>query len=79
MEFVEKIQFLTSKLRICILKIQYSQKWKKLSTNPPQPPRERIKCLIFDDEMCTLQKVGGEDSKGRRVLRMPKTSLKHVI
>jgi len=41
--------------------------------------REHIKCLIFDDEMCTLQKVGGEDSKGRRVLRMPKTSLKHVI
>ena len=29
---------------------------------------ERIKCLIFDDEMCTLQKVGVEDSKGRRVL-----------
>ena len=29
---------------------------------------ERIKCLIFDDEMCTLQKVGGEDSEGRRVL-----------
>ena len=27
-----------------------------------------IKCLFFDDEMCTLQKVGGEDSKGRRVL-----------
>jgi len=30
--------------------------------------RERIKCLIFDSEMCTLQKVGGKDSKGRRVL-----------
>ena len=30
--------------------------------------RERIKCLIFDSEMCTLQKVGGEDSKGRIVL-----------
>ena len=29
---------------------------------------ERIKCLIFDSEMCTLQKVGGEDSKGRIVL-----------
>ena len=29
---------------------------------------ERIKCLIFDSEMCTLQKVGGKDSKGRRVL-----------
>ena len=29
---------------------------------------ERMKCLIFDDEMCTLPKVGGEDSKGRRVL-----------
>ena len=29
---------------------------------------ERMKCLIFDDEICTLQKVGGEDSKGRRVL-----------
>ena len=27
-----------------------------------------IKCLFFDYEMCTLQKVGGEDSKGRRVL-----------
>ena len=27
-----------------------------------------IKCLFFDDEMCTLKKVGGEDSKGRRVL-----------
>ena len=27
-----------------------------------------IKCLFFDDEMCTLQKVSGEDSKGRRVL-----------
>ena len=34
----------------------------------PTPPRERIKCLIFDSEMCTLQKVGGKDSKGRRVL-----------
>ena len=22
---------------------------------------ERIKCLIFDSEMCTVQKVGGED------------------
>ena len=27
-----------------------------------------IKCLFFDDEMCPLQKVGGEDSKGRIVL-----------
>ena len=27
-----------------------------------------IKCLFFDDEMFTLLKVGGEDSKGRRVL-----------
>ena len=27
-----------------------------------------IKCLFLDDEMCTLQKVGGEDSIGRRVL-----------
>ena len=26
------------------------------------------KMPFFDDEMCTLQKVGGEDSKGRRVL-----------
>ena len=24
--------------------------------------------FFFDDEMCTLKKVGGEDSKGRRVL-----------
>ena len=40
---------------------------------------EHIKCLIFDSEMCTLQKVGGKDSKGRRVLWMSKTSLKHVI
>ena len=38
-----------------------------------------IKCLFFDDEMCTLQKVGGEDIKGRRVLGMPETSLTHVI
>ena len=29
---------------------------------------ERLKCLIFYYEMSTLQKVGGEDSKGRRVL-----------
>ena len=29
---------------------------------------ECIKCLFFDDEMCTLHKVGGEDSKCRRVL-----------
>ena len=27
-----------------------------------------IKCLFFDDEMCTLQKVGDEDCIGRRVL-----------
>ena len=27
-----------------------------------------IKCLFFDYEMCTFQKVGGEFSKGRRVL-----------
>ena len=25
------------------------------------PFRERIKCLIFDSELCTFQKVGGED------------------
>ena len=29
--------------------------------------------------MCTLQKMGGEDSKGRRVLLMPETSLKQVM
>ena len=34
----------------------------------PRIVGERIKCLIFDSEMCTLQKVGGKDSKGRRVL-----------
>ena len=26
------------------------------------------KMPFFDDQMCTLQKVGGVDSKGRRVL-----------
>ena len=41
--------------------------------------RERIKCLILDSEMCTLQKVSGKDSIVSVVLWMPKTSLKHVI
>ena len=30
-------------------------------------PSERIKSPFLDYEMCTLQKVGGEDRKGRRV------------
>ena len=34
---------------------------------------------FFDCEMCTLQGVGGEVSKGRRVLLMPETSLKQLI
>ena len=34
----------------------------------PHPCRCMYKMLFFDSEMCTLQKVGGEDSKGRRVL-----------
>ena len=37
------------------------------------------KMLFFDYEMCTLQKGDGEDSKGRRVLWMPETSLKQLI
>ena len=40
----------------------------KKTTEGGSTLRERTKCLIFDYEMCTLQKVGGEDSKGRRVL-----------
>ena len=36
---------------------------------------ERIKCHIFDYEMWTLLKVGGEDSKGRRVLKKTDGSL----
>jgi len=36
-----------------------------------------MKWLIFYYEMCTLQKVGGEDSKGRRVLWMPERPHSH--
>jgi len=37
------------------------------------------KMPFFYYEMCTLQKVGGEGSKGRRVLWMTETSLKQLI
>ena len=33
------------------------------------------KMPFFDHEMCTLQKVCGEVSKGRRILCMPETSI----
>ena len=52
---------------------------QKKTTEGGSTLREHTKCLIFDYEMCTLQKVGGEDSNGRKVLWMPETSLKQVI
>ena len=37
-------------------------------------PPVSIKTPFFDFELCTLQKGGSADSRGRRVLKMPETS-----
>ena len=71
---IENSSIVFISFNLCLYPINFNMAEQNMPAFNPIPARGGgqfavcIKCLFFENKMCTFHKVGGEDSKGRKVL-----------